>query len=298
MTLLHEKADQAQALLQETGLECWMTFVKETGIRPDPGVDLVVGTDVTWISAFLFAKGGERIALVGRFDVANIKALDVFSEVLGYDESIRQPLVAALKRLDPQQIGLNYSTDNPTADGLTHGMWLTLNELLRDTPYAGRLTSAAPLLAKLRGRKSPTEVARMRGAIQSTEAIVDLVAKQIRPGVSETELAGFVHEQFRTRGLASAWEWESCPIVNIGPGSEAGHGKPQPHIRLEPGQLVHIDLGVKQEGYCSDLQRMWYVRRPGESGPPESVRRAWATVVRAIEAGAAALKPGASGWEV
>ncbi len=298
MTLLHEKADQAQALLQETGLECWMTFVKETGIRPDPGVDLVVGTDVTWISAFLFAKGGQRIALVGRFDVANIKALDVFSEVLGYDESIRQPLVAALKRLDPQQIGLNYSTDNPTADGLTHGMWLTLNELLRDTPYAGRLTSAAPLLAKLRGRKSPTEVARMRGAIQSTEAIVDLVAKQIRPGVSETELAGFVHEQFRTRGLASAWEWESCPIVNIGPGSEAGHGKPQANIRLGPGQLVHIDLGVKQEGYCSDLQRMWYVRRPGESAAPESVRRAFATVLQAIEAGAAMLKPGVCGHQV
>jgi Xaa-Pro aminopeptidase len=298
MTLLHEKADQAQALLQETGLDCWLTFVKETGIRPDPGVDLVVGTDVTWISAFLFAKGGQRIAIVGRFDVANIKALGVFTEVLGYDESIRQPLVAALKRLDPQQIGLNYSTDNPTADGLTHGMWLTLNELLRDTPYAGRLTSAAPLLAKLRGRKSPTEVARMRGAIQSTEAIVDLVAKQIRPGVSETELADYVHEQFRTRGLASAWEWESCPIVNIGPGSEAGHGKPQANIRLEPGQLVHIDLGVKQEGYCSDLQRMWYVRRPGESQPPESVRRAFATVLQAIEAGAAMLKHGVRGYQV
>src|SRR5207244_2543271 len=161
--------------------------------------------------------------------------------VLGYDESIRQPLQSVLKRLNPQQIGLNYSTDNPTADGLTHGMWLTLNELLRDTPYASRLTSAAPLLAKLHGRKSPAEVERMRGAIKTTEAIVDLVARQIRPGVSEVELADFVHEQFRARGLISAWEWDACPIVNIGPASEAGHGKPQAHIRLEPGHLVHID---------------------------------------------------------
>jgi len=58
--LLHEKADQAQALLQETGLDCWMTFVKETGIHPDPGVDMVVGTDVTWLSAFLFTRDGQR----------------------------------------------------------------------------------------------------------------------------------------------------------------------------------------------------------------------------------------------
>ena len=55
---------------------------------------------------------------------------------------------------------------------------------------------------------------------------------------------------------------------------------------------------MKHEGYCSDLQRMWYVRRPGESKPPESVRRAFATVRGAIEAGAAALKPGVHGYQV
>jgi Xaa-Pro aminopeptidase len=61
---------------------------------------------------------------------------------------------------------------------------------------------------------------------------------------------------------------------------------------------VHIDLGVEQDGYCSDLQRMWYVRRSGESGPPESVQKAWGTVQQAIAAGVSALKPGARGYEV
>ncbi len=28
--LIHEKADQAQALLTETGLGCWLTFARET----------------------------------------------------------------------------------------------------------------------------------------------------------------------------------------------------------------------------------------------------------------------------
>src|SRR3989442_3258847 len=102
--LLHEKADQAQALLKETGLDCWMTFVKETGIHPDPGVDLVVGTDVTWISAFIFSKDGQRIAIVGRYDVGNIRALDVFGAILGYDEGTRQPLHSVINRLDPQHI--------------------------------------------------------------------------------------------------------------------------------------------------------------------------------------------------
>src|SRR5215470_16954556 len=43
---------------------------------------------------------------------------------------------------------------------------------------------------------------------------------------------------------------------------------------------------------------MWYVRRQGESGPPADVQWAFGTVVRAIEAGAAALRPGARGFEV
>src|SRR5262245_4265735 len=258
--LLHEKADQAQALLRETGLDCWLTFNRETEIHPDPGIELVVGTGVVRNSAFLFGAGGERVAIASNCDTTNVRALGVFGEVIGYDEDIRGALLGVLRRLDPQRIGLNYSLDDVTADGLTYGHWLLLNELLRDTPYAARLTSAAPLLSRLRGRKSPAELQRIRQAVADTEAVVALVGGQIRPGRSELELADFVHEQFRGRGLTSAWEWDSCPIVNTGPASEPGHAKPRGDLRVEPGHLVHMDLGVRYDGYCSDLQRMWYVR--------------------------------------
>jgi Xaa-Pro aminopeptidase len=296
--LLDEKVRQAQALLTETGLDCWLTFVRETGIHPDPGVELVVGADVTWNSAFLFGKGGERTAIVGRYDVGNIRATGVFEEVIGYDEGIQRHLAAVLGRLNPARIGLNYSTDDSTSDGLTHGMRLSLEELLRDTPYPARFTSAAPLLSRLRGRKTPAEVACIRKAIATAEHIAALATAHIRSGVSEAELADWIHEQFRERRVESAWSWDACPIVNSGPASEPGHGKPSPAIRVEEGHLVHVDLGVKQDGYCSDLQRMWYVRRPGEKQIPAGVRKGVATVVGAIEAGAAVLKPGVRGYEV
>jgi Xaa-Pro aminopeptidase len=169
---------------------------------------------------------------------------------------------------------------------------------LHETPYLSRLTSAASFLARLRARKSKTEIERIERAIATTQEIVGLVGQHIRPGVSELQLAEFIHGEFRRRNLPSAWEWDACPIVNSGPGSEAGHGKPRADIVVQPGHLVHIDLGVKQDGYCSDLQRMWYVRRPGEAKPPELVQRGFATVIRAIEAGEAVLKPGVRGFEV
>jgi len=249
-------------------------------------------------SAFLFGAGGERIAIVARFDTTGVRSTGVFSEIIGYDEDIKGDLLDALRRLDPASIGLNYSTDDVTADGLTHGHWLLLNELLRGTPYLDRLTSAAPLLSRLRGRKSPTEVARIHAAVAITEDVVRLVTSRIQADVSERRIADYVHEEFRRRGVQPAWGWEACPIVNCGPSSEPGHAAPRDDLSVEPGQLVHIDLGVRLDDYCSDLQRMWYVRRAGETKAPDEVSRAFDVVVQAIEAGAAALRPGVRGWEV
>ncbi len=296
--LLNEKADQAEALLAETGLDCWLTFVRETDLHPDPGVEQVVGAGVVRNSAFLFGAEGMRVAIVANFDTSAVQSRGVFREVIGYDEDIRAPLLDVLQRLDPRQIGLNYSTDDVTADGLTHGHWLLLQQLLAGTPYLDRLTSAAPLLARLRGRKSPAEVERIRQAVAVTERIIARITPEIRPGRSERDLAAFVHAQFAELGVTPAWPAEGCPIVNSGPASEVGHTYPSAAIHIEPGHLVHIDLGVRRDGYCSDLQRMWYVRRSGESGPPDALRRAFDTVVRAIQAGAAALQPGVRGFEV
>ena len=298
MTLVQEKAAQASALLEELGLDCWLIFARETEERPDPGVDLVVGTSVTWNSVFLFGRGGERVAIVGRYDVENVRLTGVFDDIIGYDADIREPLLATLDRLAPQQIGLNYSVHDTTADGLTYGMWLLLQEILAGTPYLARLTSAAPLLSRLRARKMPAEVERIQAAIATTNEIVDELTPKLRPGLSEAAIAALVHTAFQARGVGSAWEWEYCPTVNSGSASPIGHVAPQSQIVVEPGHLIHMDLGVRQDDYCSDLQRMWYVRRPEEDKLPPEIQRGWDTVVRAIEAGATVLRPGAIGWEV
>ena len=227
---LREKADQVQALLRETELDCWLTFVRETVIHPDPGFDAVVGADVVRNSAFLFGIGGERIAIVANFDTAAVQANGVFAEVIGYDEDIRAPLLAVLERMGPQRIGLNYSSDDVTADGLTHGHWLLLIELLRGTPFLDRLTTAAPLLARLRGRKSSAEVAAIRRAVAITEECVAAVTTLIRIGLSECAIADLFHQEFGKRRVETAWPHDSCPIVNVGPNSDLGHCGPSSTI--------------------------------------------------------------------
>ena len=298
MSIYQEKADQASKLLHEFDLDCWLTFARETVVSPDPGIELAIGSNVTWPSAFIFAKNGQRIAIVGRYDVPSVDAYGVFPTVISYDAGISETLIAQLTALNPRTIGLNYSIDDKTSDGLTVGMYLMLQNILKGTPFADRLVSAGPLLSALRARKTAGEIARIKAAIDTTEEIVNMVTAQIQVGRSEKDIGDFIHGEFKRRGLPAAWAWDGCPIVNSGPDSAVGHGVPSADIHIAPGHIVHIDLGVQQDGYCSDIQRLWYVRLPGETTLPAEIQRAFDTVRQAIREGAKALRPGVKGHEV
>ncbi len=295
--LIREKVRQAIALLNEKGIDAWLTFVRETEQTRDPVLDLILDLNVTWISAFILTAQGDRVAIVGRFDRENVAALEVWDPVIGYDESIRGPLVETLQRLNPREIAINYSENDPAADGLTHGMWCMLHRLLSGTPFVGRLISAEDLIGSLRGRKTPLELEAIRRAVETTERLFAEIGAFLRPGRTEREIQAFVHERMRAYGVEPAWDPDYCPIVAVGPKAPVGYAMPGDR-RVAPGALVHVDLGIRQEGFCSDLQRVWYVLGEGETEPPPEVQRAFRAVWEAIQAGFQALRPGVRGWEV
>ena len=175
--LVREKVMQSVQILKEKDVDAWLTFVRETSQMQDPCMDLMVGVEVAWHSAFIITSKGDRIAIVGRFDRENIELTGAYQQVIGYDESIRPLLVDALNRLQPQCIAINYSENDPAADGLTHGMWATLFRLLEGTQFSACLVSAENIIGALRGRKSPAEIARIRAAIATTDRIFDDMAQ-------------------------------------------------------------------------------------------------------------------------
>lgn len=295
--LIREKIEQATAVLNELDIDLWLTFVRETTLQPDPVLDLIAGADVTWQSALLISRGGRHTAIVGHFDAENFRHLGAYNPVIGYHEGIGQPLRDALAGYDPRQIAVNYSEDDSAADGLSHGMYLLLRRILEGTPYADRLISAGRVIAAVRGRKSPEEVARIRKAIASTEQLFHEIEAFARPGMSQKQIADFVHERIDARGLGYAWPKPFNPIVTCGPESAVGHAAPG-EVVLQRGHTLHVDLGIKRDGYCSDLQRMWYVLDEGHTEAPPEVLRAFDVVRGALRAGEASLRPGTPGCEV
>jgi Xaa-Pro aminopeptidase len=295
-TLVQEKLEQAVGILREQDVDLWLTFVRETMLTSDPCLDLIAGTQSVWTGAFLVSATGEHVAIVGRFDAPAVELTGGY-DVIGYDESIEPALRETVERLGPRSIALNYSQSDPAADGLTHGLWLELQETFAGTAFADRFVSSAPIVNALRGRKSRAEVQRIRDAARETEEIFDVVTSALRPGLSELEIADLVHVEVAQRELGYAWGRDHCPAVNAGPDKEVGHAPPG-DLRTRRGELLHVDFGVSRAEYKSDLQRVWYFLDEGEAAPPQEVRHAWDALWASMDAGAAALRPGVAGWEV
>ena len=296
--LIREKIEQVPKILDEFGLDAWMLFARESATVHDPSFDLVVGLNVTWHSAFILTRSGDRVAIVGSLDKANIEAHGHYPEIVTYVGGVTEDLRKVLRRLDPKRIAVNFSVNDPAADGITHGPWLALATIVEGTPYATRLESAERLVAALRGRKTPAEQGLIRDACDVTVRIFEAVTPKLRPGLTEKQFAAMiVAEMNRIPGLTPAWGPDQCPAVFTGPDSAGAHTGPTDRP-IEPGHIVNVDFGVRRNGYCSDLQRTWYVLRPGETEAPAAVQKGFDTILKSIRDAAAAIRPGKTGAEI
>jgi len=295
MTLIQEKIHQAIQILKEQQTDMWLTFVRETSGVRDPALDFLIGAnDLTWPSALIFTRKGEKIAIIGNLEKDALQRLHVFDEIIGYDTAISEPLRTTITRLNPDHVAVNTSRNNVHADGLTHAMYEFLKEYLTGTPYAERLVSAEPIINSLRGRKTPAELARIRKAVEITDEIYKKTYDFIKVGMTEIEVGEYMHKLAKEYGVGFAWPAENCPAVNSGPNSPVGHNGPT-EIKIERGHLIHFDFGVKYEDYCSDIQRIAYVLREGETEAPVEIQRGFITIRTAIEKSREAMKAGVTG---
>lgn len=292
-----EKIAQAIEILRELDIDLWMVIDRESGLLSDPVMDYVVGEGVTWLSFFLFFKTGEKYAIVGNLDIEKFRRTGLFDAVSAYKGSPRSDLLEMLQRHHPGKIAIDYSPDCAAADGLTHGNYLNLLQLLQGTEFPARLVSAEEVIAKIRGKKSDEELRRLKSACQKTLEIYSRVGKAVRPGMSEKELAGWITRQREKMGLAAAWEVSSCPAVFSGPQEIGAHSAPTGNI-LRPGHVFNVDFGVVVDKYCSDLQRTWYILRPGEKEAPPAVQKGFTALVESIRLSFSALKPGVRGLDI
>jgi len=102
----------------------------------------------------------------------------------------------------------------------------------------------------LRAVKDEAEIAALRAACRVTDEAFAAVVSELRPGLSELDVAWRLRAEMRARGAEPAFD----SIVAFGPNSARPHHSPTDRA-LCNGDLVKMDFGACVDGYHADMTR-------------------------------------------
>lgn len=151
------------------------------------------------------------------------------------------------------------------------------------------LVPASAFLRELRAQKDPEELERMEQAQRIAEKALGQILAEIRPGVTEKEIAARLQYLMLHFG---AERMSFDPIVASGPNGSMPHAVPTER-KIQTGEFVTMDFGCVYKSYCSDMTRTVCVGRP-----TEEMERVYETVLRAQLTGIAAARAGATGAQI
>jgi Xaa-Pro aminopeptidase len=300
-------------IMNEYDIDCWITLTRDPcddmtnviwqrDIQLDPVVEFIGGEEVKVPAAFIFTSSGERTAIASIEDAGPIRDTGIYHKILTYtynrekgDTEFVEILGNAVRSLNPKVIALNYSEDEGVADGLTAGLRMMFDRAV-GPELSGRIVPAEKIIVSLWNRKVAAEIQLIEKSSRKSAEITADVLRRVTPGVTT---ARAIFDQIRKRmeeaGMQPGWQEWWCPTVSVG---SFRLGKPPSDKVVERGDLIVVNSGFLVEGYMSDLNKIAYVLREGETEPPELIKRIFRTGLEATRAAVAAIRPGATGYEV
>jgi len=118
--------------------------------------------------------------------------------------------------------------------------------------------------------KNTREISLMKESCRIVAEVLALVGSKIAPGVRTAELDTIAEDYIRSRGGEPAFKGYGHDRHNLFPGTlcvsiddEVVHGIPGGG-KIEEGQVVSVDVGVKKNGYYGDGARTFPVGRVSE----------------------------------
>lgn len=269
--------------MRENNIAMWIVTNREGNLDPlyaDMGEGYVGGN-----AYYIFTDTGderiERAALgVGGYLLKEGGTYDYFGSA---DE-----LKEFVKKHDPKSIGLNMSKNFGGADGLTHSTFLELSEILGET-YAKRFVSAEKLVSDFRSRRVASEIAIYGEAGEFSYTIAERAFSNevITPGVTTLEdVAWFMKEEQFKNNLGSSFGMPSVYIT--GPDGVVATSTDR---IIQRGDVLMLDWGVGLMNMFTDMKRVAYVLKEGETKVPAGIQNAFDQGVKVRDIIKKTIKP-------
>lgn len=131
------------------------------------------------------------------------------------------------------------------------------------------------------------EVERLRAAGRVAAATLAAVGEKLRAGITTSEIDAWVREDTRLRGgKPSQLGYKGFPAaVCTSKNDVVCHGIPSPKVRLEPGDIVNVDVTTEYGGFHGDTSRTFTI---GEVSA--EARHVVDVAQRCLEAGIAVVR--------
>ena len=186
-------------------------------------------------------------------------------------------LKQVIEERKPSVIGIDRSTVFAFSDGLSSGELKGMSEAL-GAAWTSKFKDAERLPLDLIASRLPEEEAffnKMTALVwQMTQTMFS--DKVIVPGQTRTsDLVWWWRQRTNDQGLGT-WFQPSIEVQRQGVTPESLGADPV----IQPGDVLHCDVGITVARLNTDTQHMAYVLRPGETDAPAGLKRALANATR------------------
>jgi Xaa-Pro aminopeptidase len=236
---------------------------------------------------FILARGDSgAVGASNPFDPAKIQAVSGIARVM--DATKLDSLLDEVLRGAPSCVYMDRSRSRGAGGG-SRDLEKRIDRA-REEGEGFDLKSASRLIDPLRRIKSPSEIAKLRRAIDITCKALDEVMRAVRPGMYEYELEAVIENAFKKNGAPKT----GFPsIVGSGPNGCILHWQKNDR-QTEKGDLVVMDVGAEFEGYSADVTRTIPVNGTFSGRH----RKFYEIVLRANEAAIDMVAPGVNMYNV
>lgn len=243
------RLERVRRRLAEAGLDAYF------GLRPEhmrylTGFTLRNGEEKVAGDSGRFLVGGEEVVVFAdsRYAIqAGRECPEARVETVYHDLPARWPgLVASV---GARRVAVE-------ATSLSHATWALLAAAAPEV----ELVPVEGWVEADRATKEPAELERIAAACAVADRALAALLPEIRPGVTEADLALRLEWAMRTGG-AEALAFDVACLS--GPEAALPHGAPGPR-ELRAGEVVLFDFGAQVAGYRSDMTRTLFIGEPSE----------------------------------
>jgi len=239
--------------------------------------------------------GIERLA-ISRYDVG-----DLFTSAWDKEQQPDQwaRLAEVVAERDPERIAVNRSETVALANGMADTEYAQLREALparyRDRLVSGEGVAVRWLETRIEGERTVyPQVVRLARSIIAT----GLSEEVIQPGVTTTaDVEWWYRERIRDLNL-TAWFHPTVSVQRPNSTKDGDFSSTADARVIQPGDLLHVDLGISYLRLHTDTQQHAYVLRAGESSAPDGLQRGLRVVNRLQDLLTDRFETGRTGNEV